>query len=835
MNHQDHINDLHKKLDLLLKKQEAFSKEVAELQNELKLLKAYEKQQPVEKKTLVEEPTFKDTISTNAENRKGLFRDTYHRGLGGVCSGLGNYFGMNRYVVRFLWILLSLFFGLGFFLYIILWMAVPKSKTTSHNPIKEPIKIPAQKPLKISNELEKFIGENLINKIGIAILIIGVAIGAKYSIENDLISPLTRIILGYLLGLGLLGLSIKLKATYENFSAVLVSGSMAIFYFLTYAAYSYYELIPQLITFALMVIFTVFTVIAALQYNKQIIAHIGLVGAYAVPFLLSDNSGNTYVLFSYMAIINTGILVLAFKKYWKPLYYVSFVLTWLIYVSWFVFSYIKTDDFTTALTFASIFFILFYITFLVYKLIKKESFETLDIILLLTNSFVFYGLGFVILNDHETGHQLLGLFTLCNAMLHFIVSVVIFKLKLADKNLYYLIAGLVLVFITMAIPVQLDGHWVTLLWVGEAALLFWIGRTKQVPIYEYLSYPLMALATLSLYQDWTHIYIDYYLFDGSEKITPLLNSHFFNTVLFIAGFGFIHYLQNHNVYKTAILSKKKWSKWLSIVVSAIIISTVYFGFFFEIRHYFNSLYQESILTINQYERYSNGDILNFKTIWLLIYSMVFVSALSMINIKRIKNKFLGHLNLGLNGLVVLAFLFSGLYMLSELRESYLNEIPSKYYQISSFHIIIRYISFVFLAITLLVSYKYLQASFIKLTHKTLFGVLLQITAIWILSSELINLMDLSGSIQSHKLGLSISWGLYALFLIVLGIWKKKKYLRIGAIALFSLTLIKLFFYDIVHLETLSKTVVFVSLGILLLIISFLYNKFKNSISDDVED
>jgi len=74
-----------------------------------------------------------------------------------------------------------------------------------------------------------------------------------------------------------------------------------------------------------------------------------------------------------------------------------------------------------------------------------------------------------------------------------------------------------------------------------------------------------------------------------------------------------------------------------------------------------------------------------------------------------------------------------------------------------------------------------------------------------------------------------------LFLIVLGIWKKKKYLRIGAIALFSLTLIKLFFYDIVHLETLSKTVVFVSLGILLLIISFLYNKFKNSISDDVED
>jgi len=53
---------------------------------------------------------------------------------------------------------------------------------------------PARKPSKSKSDLEKFIGENLINKIGIAITVIGVSIGAKYSIENDLISPLTRII-----------------------------------------------------------------------------------------------------------------------------------------------------------------------------------------------------------------------------------------------------------------------------------------------------------------------------------------------------------------------------------------------------------------------------------------------------------------------------------------------------------------------------------------------------------------------------------------------------------------------------------------------------------------
>ena len=844
MNNQEKINNLLQKLDLLMQKQEAFSKEVAGIKEELTQLKSPDEQTPEK----IKKPNTKEIPEKVTEAPKGFFRDTPHRFIGGVCAGLGNYLGINRFLVRILWILLTLFFGIGFFLYLILWLAVPKIKTeiTYQKPIQKPSSLspkqvketippPVKKPLQISNELEKFIGENLINKIGIAILIIGVAIGAKYTIENDLISPLTRIILGYLVGIGLFGLSIKLKPKYENFSAVLVSGSMTIFYFLTYAAYSYYELIPQVLTFILMVIFTIFTVLAALQYNKQIIAHIGLVGAYAVPFLLSEDSGNTLVLFSYMAIINIGILVLSFKKYWKPLYYVAFVLTWLIYFSWFAYSYQKNEDFATALTFTSLFFIIFYTTFLAYKLLRKEAFETLDIILLLLNSFVFYGFGYAILDDHETGSQLLGFFTLCNAILHFIVSVIIYRLKLADKNLFYLVAGLVLVFITIAIPVQLDGNWVTLLWVGEAVLLFWIGRTKNISVYEYLSYPLMALSTFSLYQDWTNVYVAFNQFDGFKTFTPLLNIHFLSTVLFIAGFGFIYYLYNNKLYEAAMQSKKELSNLVSIIIPAIIISTVYFGFYFEISHYFQTLFQESEVSLSKYEHYNNYDLLKFKTIWLLIYSMVFASALSVINMKFIKNKTLGYVNIGLNSFVVFVFLLSGLYILSELRVSYLDENPSEYYEIGVFHIIIRYFSFAFLAVTLFVSYKYIQETFMKFTNKMLFSILFHIAIVWVLSSELINVMDLSGSAQSHKLGLSIFWGLYSLYLIALGIWKKKKYLRIAAIALFSITLIKLFFYDISHLGTLSKTIVFVSLGILLLIISFLYNKFKHSISDDVED
>ena len=123
-------------------------------------------------------------------------------------------------------------------------------------------------------------------------------------------------------------------------------------------------------------------------------------------------------------------------------------------------------------------------------------------------------------------------------------------------------------------------------------------------------------------------------------------------------------------------------------------------------------------------------------------------------------------------------------------------------------------------------------NFIKSDFSIAFDFVLHGSLLWIVSSELIHWMDIFNSTQSYKLGLSILWGLYALFMISLGIWKKKRYLRISAIVLFGVTLLKLFFYDVAHLGTIAKTILFLTLGILLLVISFLYNKYKNVIFDE---
>ncbi|WP_136468963.1 DUF2339 domain-containing protein [Flagellimonas onchidii] len=693
--------------------------------------------------------------------------------------------------------------------------------------IQNTIPLTHSKYPRIKSDFEKFVGENLINKIGIIITIIGIAIGTKYSIDHDLIAPVTRIILGYSMGVLLLVIGMKLKKKYINYSAVLVSGAIAIIYFITYVAFSFYTLIPQAVSFIIMALLTVFAVLTALNYSKQVIAHFGLVGAYAVPFLLGDNSGNIAVLFSYMTIINVGILFISIKKYWKSLYYSSFILTWLIFLFWYIFSYNESQNFTIAIIFSMVFFLLFYASFLVYKIINKESFGVENIFLLLTNSFIFYGLVFSILNDKESTKSLLGIFTLGNGIMHSLVYLIISRTKAIDKYLTYLISGIAILFITIAVPVQLDGNWVTFLWSGEAALLFWIGRTKNVIIYEKLSYPLILLAFMSTVHDWFMGYSIYFMGASIEKFTPLININFLSSLFFVASIGLVSYFDKK--YVPFGNSQTYFSKTFTLSISILFFFTIYYMSRLEIAHYWNALIANSNVQNSNGSSLTslttNTDLENFKIIWIINYSLLFISALTFINTWKLKDRRLSQPIMIVGALSIIIFLSQGLYVLSELRESYLSN------QENSFNVLIRYISYVFFFTAIFACHRiktfYLKEPKLEIT----FDLFTHIALVWTASSELINLLDISGLSDLYKLELSILWGGYSLLLIILGIWRRKKYLRIGAIMLFGITLLKLFFYDITHLSTVSKTIAFVSLGVLLLIISFLYNKYKHLISD----
>ncbi len=735
-------------------------------------------------------------------------------------------------------------------------------------------------------DLEKFIGENLISKIGILILVLGVGIGSKYAIDNNLISPLARIIVGYIFGFGLVGLAIKLKPKYHNFSAVLISGGMAIMYFVTYFAYSAYQLIAQLPAFSLMVMFTTFTVAAALIYGRQVIAHVGLVGAYAVPFLLSSDSGNYVALFGYMAVVNTGILAISIKRVWKPLFYTSSVFTWAIFYSWFVTKYVAEQHFNLALIFLVVFFAIFYATKLAQKALRLETGEretkenligalatgfvfyafcfaisdaalepirywtilaylaAASIVLLatsfktygrafmylvvtfvwliyggwhlnrydpsqhfyiaavfaglffaifyfsilfhrlakdnftliehtslvLSNSFVFYGFGYSILDGDEVLRDYLGLYTAANAGLHLAVSNLVSRLRPQAIDVVQILTILVLTFTSISIPVQFDGNFVTLIWSTEAAILFWFGRKYTVRLFEYFAYPVMVLATASLFMDWGVIYWD--RVSGVAPLPPIANGDFVTALVFVGALSLIYLVNRDEEFEPAI--DQDLVRPFGLIIATIAIFALYNAFRIEIGNY----YSGQVIALREVgERAAYAaihDLGRFNILWQLNYTLGFLTALLIANLRRVRSALLGIVGAGLGVISLAAMSTVGMYLFYELRESFIRGPAGDYDLPGSMNLAIRYISYAFAAALLYAFHatsrdELLTKWLSRQTQRLTFEAIVYTFVFIALSCELVNLMAQFRIGDATKLGLSILWGAYALSLIVIGI------------------------------------------------------------------
>ena len=349
----------------------------------------------------------------------------------------------------------------------------------------------------------------------------------------------------------------------------------------------------------------------------------------------------------------------------------------------------------------------------------------------------------------------------------------------------------------------------------------------------------MFLVFLSILHDWTTVYSTYDPQLTATRIITFFNTNFLTSLFVIASFGFITYLHTQKRYLSPLVASNFLVKIMNYAIPAFLLIVLFFSFIMEISTYWNQMYMDSVVAKNQDltvpQHFQDENILRYSTISIINYSLLFLSILSFANILKLKSSLLGMINLGLSTIALCVFLTLGLFTLGELRESYLSQTLSEFYYRGGFTIGIRYISFVFAGLIVFSVYKYVRWSLLPADLKIEFDLLLHITILTIAGNELLTWMDLYEPGQSYKLGLSILFGIYALLLVALGIRKKKVHLRIAAIVLFAGTLIKLFFYDISYLNTISKTIVFVSLGVLLLIISFLYNKYRKLIFDDAEE
>jgi uncharacterized membrane protein len=666
-------------------------------------------------------------------------------------------------------------------------------------------------------DLEKFVGENLINKIGILILVLGISYFVKFAIDKDWINEPARVGIGILAGGIVMLVAHRLRINYKAFSSVLVAGAISIFYFTITVAFHDYHLFSQTIAFIIMVAITAFSAIISVNYNRAELAVLSLIGGFAAPFMVSTGSGNYTILFSYIAILNIGILSIAYYKKWGFINVQAYIFTALLFGAWLIdIDSTKIPPYAGALAFSFLFYLIFILMNIINNIRYKSAFTNMQLTILISNTFLFYGAGMYILNNFAPHYK--GLFTLLLGVFNFCFAWLLYKKLAMDQKIIYILIGLTLTFVTLTIPIQFNGNYITLFWAAEAVLLLWLAQKSKIENFRFGSVVVHALMLISLLMDWSNLY------NGAKELMPIINPAFL-TGLFAIGscIAVIQLLKRDTgIYKTMGLTfnVQGYSRAVKIVAMLLI----YVAGFIEL-NYQSFKYLESVYAVY-----------TLALIYHLIMSMVFIH-LYQKNIVACK---IG-LVLGIFNIVTFILFFSR-YAYFEV-EDYLN-------MVIAFKLA-YWLHFLALAATI-----YTAFLLYKVNEKNISGFKGRGAIMWLgvfllvylASSELMlhwivisvdpvkpvfNNLSLSadGAIdamrsQAIKTGYPILWGAIAGWLLVFGIKKQLKTIRIAALVLLGLTIAKLFIYDIRNASETGKIVAFILLGVLILVISFVYQKLK---------
>ena len=115
---------------------------------------------------------------------------------------------------------------------------------------------------------------------------------------------------------------------------------------------------------------------------------------------------------------------------------------------------------------------------MLYQVKNKLVFKAIDFSILLLLNATYYAAGMLLLDEIESG-KYQGLFTLSVGIVNLALAWYFFRRQNTDKNFLYLLIGLTLTFLSLTIPIQLEGHAITMFWSAEFVLLFWLYQRSQ--------------------------------------------------------------------------------------------------------------------------------------------------------------------------------------------------------------------------------------------------------------------------------------------------------------------------------------------------------------------
>jgi uncharacterized membrane protein len=214
--------------------------------------------------------------------------------------------------------------------------AVSLPLSAPHPPSRPPILEPEPSSTKsFAIDWDQFTGVKLFSWIGGFALFLGAVFFVKYSIDHGWVSPMLRVLSGFVLGTAAIVLGIHTqKRGYDVTGQTLAAAGCAILYADAFAAHALYDLLGGGAAFAFMALVTAVAFSLAVKMDSQYVALLGLLGGFLTPPLLSTGVDRAFGLFSYVTLLDIGLILVALRKRWMFLISLAAVGTLGMQIGW---------------------------------------------------------------------------------------------------------------------------------------------------------------------------------------------------------------------------------------------------------------------------------------------------------------------------------------------------------------------------------------------------------------------------------------------------------------------------------------------------------------------
>lgn len=373
------------------------------------------------------------------------------------------------------------------------------------------------------DDVEAVIAGRWLNYVGILALALAVSYFIKYAFDNNWIGPEGRVALGLLAGSALFPLGQWiLNKGYAFYSEGITALGAAILYLSVWAGWHYYHIFPQEYAFPMMIVITAVTATVAVTRHSERLAFLAGLGGLLTPILVSTGQNAETVLFGYLLILAAGMLVISWLKDWKTLPPLQFFAALVYFWSWYVEFYAQYELQET-IAFATLFFALF-AALPIIRSSRNGKLTGLEIAIVLSNATQYLiALRLMLWPDYRWG---LTFFMVALSAAHFAAERAVPRNKSrSSQAARILYAGLGLTFLTLTVPIRLDGKWITIAWAVEGAMLVWSGLRIRLRLLRSAGLILFLIVTIRLI-----------LFPIQAEPIFLLNSRFLTIAMCAASF-----------------------------------------------------------------------------------------------------------------------------------------------------------------------------------------------------------------------------------------------------------------------------------------------------------